>query len=250
MTASSSSYGTKVVNSEPLLAVTPKVWQGDGTVPAILWCHGVGGKTLDAYQATEGREHMLKIVETIVRELEVPVISAHYGGNQWGNDTAVSRINSVVSYAENVIGAKKGGVGLFGHSMGHINFMNWAKKNRSKTLCVVSSLGTCDLNYSYGRSSNTAGIDSVYGGSYSPTIDGPVYSPVIGTATKYSGLKWLGFYGTTDVSCPISTAEVLAEGIGSTATLKTVSGSHSWSTPARYDLDLILEHFHTNMNLK
>lgn len=242
-------YGTKVVAGEPLLSVVPKMWQGNGTRPAILWCHGVGGKTLDAYQATEGREHMLKIISTIVDELQVPVISAHYGGNQWGNDTAISRINAVVAYAESTIGAKKGGVGLFGHSMGHLNFMNWARLNRSKTLCVVSSIGTCDLNYSYARESNTAGINSAYGGTYSPTVDGPVRSPVINASTKYSGLKWLGFYGSTDVSCPVDTAETLVAGIGSSAQLKVVSGSHSWSTPANYDLDLILDHYKTNLKI-
>lgn len=239
-------YGRTLINNEQALIVLPKRWKWDGAGKLVLWCHGVGGNTLEARRVDGGRIHTMIIIDRLVEELGVGVVSAHFGGNQWGNDVAMSRIDGVLEHAEQHVGADTSKIGLWGHSMGHLNFMNWTQRNRSRVACVMSAMGTPDLDYSYSRESNTAGIDRAYGGEFTPT-DSAERNPSINTSQKFNGLPWLGFYGTTDTACPVSYGEKLAEGIGSTARLEVVPGGHSYGTVGEYDQGLIVDHFGTHL---
>lgn len=222
---------------ERSIAIYPKNWLNDGSKMGVLYCHGYGGDALECRNAVS--QPMWTIVEAIVNA-GFPVLSCDFGGNLWGNSTAIARVTTAKAYLQGTMGAKTGKIGFVGQSMGHLTAMNWVAQNLASTACVVSSMGVCDLNDIYGNPSYTASIDAVYGGAWSNATYGATYNPIINTATKYAGLKWLSYRGDSDTVASPATSAALAAGIGGTASHNTVSGAHDWTTVGNYPVQSIV----------
>lgn len=234
-------------SSEPAITILPKIWAANGTVTGIVYCHGFGGTELEAHTPDLPTRAMADFIDTIVGA-GYPVLSCYLGGNLWGNPTAVSRVDSAVAYLA-TMGARSDRVGFVGQSMGHLSAMNWvaaSSSNRAKTRFVLSSMGVCDLNNIHGNPSYGASIDAAYGGAYSNSNQGVASNPSLNSVTKFPALPWLGFYGTSDTTCPPVTARSLANTVGPTATVLEVPGGHDFPTVANWDRNAALDFIRRN----
>ena len=233
---SSSTYVDSGVNAEPMLTMLPRNWQGDGTVPGVIFSHGYGGSALECRQPDLPMLSLMLMVQQAVLDLGIPVVSGNFGGNHWGNPASTTKITAAVDYMANTLGAKAGRVGFVAQSMGHLGAMNWVAQNLSKTMFVVSSIGVADLANINQQAAYTASITNAYGSAYTDAAFGATSNPSINTAAKYAGLKWLGFAGTDDAVCPIARTTALKTAIGSTATLVPMPGGHTWEAMAGVDI--------------
>jgi hypothetical protein len=225
------------VNGEAHIELLPKFWKGDGTKTGILFTHGAGGNELEARNPNYPQVNMLAFLETFV-EAGFPVLSCYLGGDQWGNASAVSKVTAARSYLSATMGASSTRVAFVAQSMGHLSAMNWiaaSAGNKAAAAFVISSMGVCDLQNIYAGGGYTASINAAYGGAYNNATQGPASNPTTNAATKYAGLNWLGFVGTSDTTAPAAQAQALATAIGSTARLITPGGSHDWQTVANWD---------------
>jgi len=243
---SSSVYLAAGIASEGQLELYPKSWRRDGTMPGVLVAHGAGGTALECRTNSGSNLNWYKFIDALV-ESGYAVLSLDFGGNTWGNVTAMSRMDAAFTYLTTTMGASSAKVGIVGQSMGHLTAMNWAAQNRSKVAYVVSSMGVANLANIYGNSAYTAQINIAYSGAYSDATYGATYNPYVNTATKFSGLPWLGFAGDSDTTCPPAFTDTLASRIGSTAkVIKATGGAHNWDTTGLWDKDAMLAFVKTN----
>jgi hypothetical protein len=228
---------------EKSIAMLPKNWKFNGAKMGILYCHGYSGTALECRDAAS--QNMWNLLSALV-EAGYPVLSCDFGGDIWGNSTAIARVTAAKTYLQGTLGAKAGKIAFVGQSMGHLTTMNWVAQNLASTACVFSSMGVCDLNNIFGNASYTASINAAYGGAYSDAAYGATYNPNVNTATKYAGLPWLSYRGASDTTAPPSTAALLAAIIGTTASANTVAGVHDWNAVGNYPIQTIVNFFNTN----
>jgi len=225
-------YSATALNNEPSILIVPKFVRPGAT--GIVYCHGYGEDALEPRDLTSTRINMFNLVQALA-EAGFPVISCFNAGNQWGNATAVARVTSAAAYLASRVGASSTRVGLMGQSMGHLAVMNWAAQNRAKAAFVLSSMGVADLNDIHNNSSYAASINSAYGGSYTDAAQGATYNPTVNAASKFAGLPWMCWGGSSDTVCPPAKTTALKNAIGPTASYTQVSGGHAFATVGNYD---------------
>lgn len=241
-----SSYGLGV-NSENMLLMQPKYWRGDPAKAGIIYCHGYGETELECFRATTADNQLNKLVTRIVEEVGVPVLSCFLGGNQWGNASAQTKLAAAVSYMSATLGASSSKIGFIGNSMGALASMNWIAQNRAKTAFMFSSMGVADLANIRANATYTAAVDAAYSGGYSDATYGATCNPTVNAATKYSGLKWLCYGGSSDTVVPPSTITNLKNAIGSTGTYNQVAGGHAQTTVDNYNAADIISFINANI---
>lgn len=223
-----STYSDTLVNGEPAVWITPKMWRADGTKTPVIFAKGSNGSVLEPLVSGSKA-----LIERLVRA-GFPVLSAYFGGNTWGNTVAQDRMTGALAWLT-ANGAKPDTFFGIGYSMGHLTIMNYAANNRSKVRGVISLMGVADMNYLHANT-HTDPINAAYGGTWDAALEGPAYNPAVNSAAKYTGLPWLGYAGTTDVTCPESQMTALVNGIGSSAELVQIPGGHVQATLDGIDL--------------
>lgn len=231
-----SEYTLTGASGEPQVLMTPK-FKTDK--PAIIFCHGyeTGAPELESLTT------MMSVLPHIVDDGH-PIISCTLGGNLWGNSTMVSRVTAAIAWMT-AAGYRTDKVGLIGQSMGHTTATNWARLNRAKATFVISSMGVVDLAYIHSNGTYQAAINAAYGGAYSNATYGD-WNPAVNTASKFSGLPWLGFSGTTDTTCPTTYARAFRTAVGSTAQLVETGGGHTVAGVAEFDPAKMIDFINTN----
>lgn len=114
-------------------------WRKATRVPPIIWCHGV---LVDGRVIRQGAGGIPGFVyydtmAEIADRLGTVLISADYGGaSTWANDTAIGRIDTMVTWAGANLGTRTDRVIVAGESMGTLLALNWAWRNWQKVLAV------------------------------------------------------------------------------------------------------------------
>lgn len=218
-TATSGSTG---VESFISIVPTTLAWK---TKPVVVACHGASGteeQMLGTWPAYP-RAVILAIVAA-----GYPVIAPYAGGNTWGNDTAMSRVTEAVAYGRANLGASEAPAVLLGFSMGGCNALNWAKRNRADTACVVGVVPVSDVTdiHTNNRSGLAAQINAAHS-TWTEVGRGADYNPATFAATDLAGLHYQAWGATSDTSCLPATVEAVCTAIGGTATYTEVAGDHN-----------------------
>lgn len=218
-TATSGSTGV-----ESFISIVPTTLEWK-TKPIVVACHGASGteeQMLGTWPAYP-RAVILAIVAA-----GYPVIAPYAGGNTWGNDTAMSRITEAVAYGRANLGASPSPVVLVGLSMGGCNVLNWAKRNRADTACVVGVVPVSDVSdiHTNNRSGLTAQINAAHS-TWTEAAHGAARNPATFAATDLAGLHYQAWGATSDTSCLPATVSAVCTAIGGTATYTEVAGDHN-----------------------
>lgn len=213
--------------TERWLSVVPAGWQADGSKTGFILMHGAGSdETTPFWDIFAGfRDIILAVVKA-----GYPVLSIYAGGNLWGNTTCQTRITEAVTYLQGTMGAKAGGVGFIGGSMGGGSALTWASNNLADVACVVGIQPVSDITdivtNDRGSILDTQ-INAAYGGAWSEATYGAQFNPAtLADNGDLDGLVYRAYYGASDTIVIPSTVTDLVTAIGSTASAVSVVGGH------------------------
>lgn len=138
-------------------------YPGRSEIP-IVFCHG-SGENATTTMSNPYSNHMMNVLARRNK-----VVAGDFGGQTWGNDTAISRIDEAVSYVG-------GSAILIGASMGACSALNYTRAHPTKVLAVAGIIPLLDLStlISLGY---TAQINAAYPPAYDDEVHGPTHSPV------------------------------------------------------------------------
>lgn len=227
-----SSWSASLTSSEPGQVILPREWNGDGTKPGVLYCHG--------YEASEllvATDALMPLIEAVVTA-GFPVMSCYLGGDTWGNDSCMTRMDAAWTYLTNTVKTHPSKLGIIGRSMGHVSAVNYANRHPTRVKWVMSLMGICDLNDLYLNHPTTgfkASIDAAYpaGSSLWNTAN---YNPIVNAGAKFSKLPWMGMYGQLDTTSLPAIAQAFAADIGGDLHMDPngthAVGSSQWDIPS------------------
>lgn len=175
---------------------------------AVVACHGLlAGAT--QFQGTEG--HALR---TLADRHEVTSVAADVGGTAtWGNDTAITAVDTLVAHMGSTWNTSTTGVAFYGVSMGALLALNWALRNPTKivALALVAPVVSLEGIHDRDPSGAAASIETAYTNEAGYLAALATHDP--STAANLVALKALAprtrlWYSTDDTT--VVASEVLA----------------------------------------
>lgn len=226
MTVSSTRGIGDYYTAEGHLAILPKFYKRDGTVPGIIYLHGATQNETQMIDNTNAAG-LVALLATI-GSAGWPILGVYAGGDQWGNATGQARIDDAKTYLQGALGAKAGGVALIGASMGGLSILNWAKNHLSSVLCAVGLVPVSDVSdmVTNNRQSLAGSINTAYG-TWNEGTMGASYNPHTYAASGLAGLRYKAWYGASDTTVIPATVTDVVASIGATATGVSVAGDHN-----------------------
>lgn len=208
--AAASFCGTGYSGAEKQCILTPRIFNAAGSArPTIyLWGHGGDAGLLPTiYWNGIGRAP--------AEYNALPVISADFGGQLWGSDTAQARVSSLWTYFQSR-GVGSTEVDIIAISMGAVTGLNWALANSGKVRRFIGVNPAVDLSdiYTNNRSGLQAEIGGVYGGA-PPSNHDPAQNAAA-CDTAISGTIDL-YYSTNDTVVIPATVTTFATAANATA---------------------------------
>jgi pimeloyl-ACP methyl ester carboxylesterase len=226
-----SSWSATLASSEPGLLLLPREWNADGTKPAILYCHG--------YEASEmvlGSDPVFPVLNALTDQ-GFAVLSCYLGGDTWGNDSCMTRMDAAVTYLTGTVKANPNKLGIIGRSMGHVAAVNYAIRHPTTVKWILSMMGICDLNDLYLNHAGTgfkASIDAAYpSGTSQWNVSN--YNPIVNAAAKMAKIPWQGWYGQLDTTSLPALAQSFAGAFGGDLHM-IADGDHSWGQVSEWDI--------------
>ena len=135
-----------------------------------LYLHGSGSNAQEVAGGAYERDLVLSLATDHV------VHAGDYGYETWGNDTAIARIHSAITYMRANWGVS-GPVVLICASMGAANAFAYTLAHPENVKAVAAVVPLVDLADIYQRGA-AAQLNAAYGGSYNDAVDGPTHSPI------------------------------------------------------------------------
>ena len=133
--------------------------------PVLIWCHGNNGIVLNDYTTYNAQMRILA--------QRYKVYLADLGGNTFGNDTAMTRVNQVMAYA----GVTK--AYIVGASMGGVVALNYALRYPEKVYAVAGIIPGINLQDQIDRNTSAAAnLNLAYPPAYDDAVYGSMYSPI------------------------------------------------------------------------
>jgi dienelactone hydrolase len=245
---SSSGFGQVTAGQGNLLLV-PKVWNRDGTVPGVIYCHGA---TQTEHQLLDNANYPnLSSILFAIADAGFPVLACGFGGDSFGNATARTQVGTARTYLQATVGAKAGPVALVGGSMGGGLAMTYALANPSHVSCLVLLQTVVSLQDVVTRnvSGLAAAVNAAYGGSYSDVTHGPTASPILfaDQMTKPAQF-WYATDDATIVPAALSTSLASAYGDvgGGVVDVRTMTGGHTDAAHAQVDKAAVVTFLQAN----
>lgn len=214
-----------VSGQSDLFAAPPVVYANPGSVSGVIYCHGAGEVSFSPTNSIYvGQYPLLNALAS-----QYAVASGDFGGDAWGNSTAVSNMGSMKTWLQSTMGAKSGKVALVGISMGTLTALNYAKANPSQVACVVCILPAVNLNdfATNNRAGYGASALAAYGGSYSDATNGATSNPFY-YAASFPSIPVQLYYSTADtVALPTYVTGFMSNCPSATGTAVSTTLNHS-----------------------
>lgn len=164
-----SGYSESAPNENFYITGTVRSWRGDN--PPLVYLHG-SGNNASTMTTTAGQYALLRALSQ-----RFLVIAADLGGEAWGNDTHMNRINDAIFYMRTRFGYGAEPVAFCAGSMGTLGALNYLRANPSQVKGVAAIIPALDLADLMLRGA-AAGINAAYPPAYNDATMGPTHSPV------------------------------------------------------------------------
>lgn len=163
---------------EAFLAAYPKNYEA-GSRRGMVMCHARGESEAPWLEAANVGGKYQQLFYSIAGA-GYPIVSTYMGGNLWGNDTAVAKIDLAKDYLQNTMGAKSGTVMALGTSMGGLSVYNYMRAHLGSIQTVVLVCPVSDLaNVMLNQAGFPAEISAAYSGAAWPGAgDDDSHSPI------------------------------------------------------------------------
>lgn len=206
-------------------------YKADGTHRPVIYFTGGPGDDRDFLTASASGA---QIAPTLAH-LNVPIISAAFGGgNQWGNDTAQTRIGQAWTYVKTALGTRTDKFVGIGVSKGATALLNYTRNNPANVaalLLIVPAVNLTDI-HDNNRSGLAASIETAYTNLAGWQAGAATHDPALNTATHASqAIPTFIFYGDGDTTVTPSSVTSFASAVGATA--QQITGTdHLTTAPA------------------
>lgn len=183
----------------------------------VILCHGYN--TPYSYnQATF--PHTAKIIGELARH-GIPCVAGFFGGDTWGNDTAMSRLTAAHTYLASASGASATKVHMLGMSMGHALALRYAALNPTKVASVTGIIPLVDINAMYAAdypAGSQASIGAAWGVTYPTPL--PAGADLLAQAPtlQSNAIPYRAYYSSVDPYIQVADVQALAAAAGGTAT--------------------------------
>lgn len=178
-------------------------WDRLAPVPLCLYAHGATGTT---GTVTDNNDEM-RLINALARKFLVVV--SEWGGDQYLNDTHISRLEAGRVAAQTLNVDPSGRTGLVGMSMGAGGSLAYARAFPGKVNFVAGLIPALDLNDL--AVNNRLGLAAALNAAYPPTgyddaVHGPTHSPVKFAANLPGNLPIRLWTSSNDAAAVPSTA--------------------------------------------
>lgn len=156
------------------------------------------------------------------------------GSATWLNDTAMTAITAAYNYliAQGIKGTK---VGIFAHSMGGGNALQWTKSNTTKVVGIRAHAPVTNLDYFQGLGGSfTTQVNAAYGGNYAANSVG---HKIFDEYATWRGVCPISIvHGSADVIVPPAQSVAFIAGVADTRVTEIVKtgADHVTSFAAQY----------------
>lgn len=160
------------------------------------------------------------------------MLAAGYGGDTWGNDTAIARTLEAQSYLQGVMGGTAGQIALLGGSMGGLNAINYARAYPANVACLALIVPVVDLAdmHDNNRGGLAASIETAYGGSSGYAAAVGTKNPAVNTSEIAAlNIPTRIWYSTSDTVTTTASQTTFGAAVGATMTSLGAIG-HSMSS--------------------
>lgn len=218
---------TDIVSGQSFVYHTPLSWHANNpsNKPAVLYAHGRGGTARDWFEPS-----IYPFLKAFI-DAGYPLVANDLGGTtNWGNNTAITRLDQTRTFAQgSEIGAKSGKVVLFSVSMGGLAVCNWARQNKANVACIVMTVPATELEYYHNNDllpdvNEAAEIESAYGGLTGYNNSLATHSP-INYAAEIADLPIAIHYNTDDTMASPARIEAFGAAVG--AEMHPTLGGHT-----------------------
>lgn len=221
---------SRIASGEYELVTTPR---GGGVGrPLVVVAHGAGG-TPSTYMNPSTSPGIYRILHTLM-ETYATITTDFGGGHTWGNDTVLTRFDSILSWAaSNLPGVTTSSVYIWGSSMGNWTALRCAADRSSQVRAVVANVPVCDINDIRNRNAlgARANIDAAWGVTYPTALPSNADLLTRAQGGALAGLPWKAFSSSGDTVCPPSTVTAMVSAIGATASNVVVSSAEHGDAP-------------------
>lgn len=197
--------------------------------PAIYFTGGPGDDRDFLTAAGSGSQIAPRLAEK-----GIPVISAAFGGaNQWGNDTAQTRIGQAWAQIKSQLNPRQDKFIAIGVSKGALAMLNYARNNPANVAAIVGIVPVVNLaNFYSDNATAQASIDAAYTDHAGYLAALAAHDPAQNTAAHQSqAIPTKLIYGSADPS--VRPADVAAFSAAVGAQAKSVTGTdHATTAPA------------------
>lgn len=205
-----------------MVLTTARGWAGNDRPPPLIFAHGATGRVMDGTALSLGQYELVwelaKYFTVIVTDL---------GGDQWANDTHISRIAAAKTYAAGTW-FSSGPITLVGSSMGAAGCWAYAKANPEQVRCIAGIIPVSDIEdmRANNRGGLAASINAAYGGAYSQATHGALHNPVTIAPTLTTDIPVKLWYSNADVTVVPSTVLAIGAARPSTTLVDVGAGGH------------------------
>lgn len=227
------------------LAVTmlPTNWKADGTVPAVIFCHGYSQDETTPYLSQLTGQ--VPLLNRLADKYPVVVGSQGSTAGLWGNDTMMTFISNTRTVMQGAtVGAKAGKVILVGVSMGGLGILNWAKANPTLVAGVIIIIGVIDPEdiRANDRGGLAAALNTQYGGLYVDSTQKANKNPAyMATQGAYTNIPIQIWYDTNDLIIPQSITTTFATNNGANTNIYSVGAlGHTEAAVQAVNLDTMM----------
>lgn len=193
----------------------------------VLMFHGSG----HPYAMHDTAQPYSNILAGLIANAGIPIVSAEFGGQAWGNPSAVSLGDAAITRMNAICGTRTDKVIVMGGSMGGYTALRYAKMNPTKVLAVAGLVPLTNMTYFYSNIGGTTDdeIAGAWGVSVGTTLPSASQIQEV-AATAFTGIPIKLWYSGSDaIIRPIDTTNFASSAPTATA-VNVGSNGHSDKT--------------------
>lgn len=218
--------------------IEPKFSKRDGTVSGVVLLHGAFGTTGNFWNPSSSLANFH--IATYLGGY-FPTVAMDMG-DSWGNATALTRIANARTYLQGTLGAKSGGIYLFGYSMGGIAAAKYAAANPTNVRAIAGIVP--GFNMQQLRVSNQlslrGSIDAAWGVTYPAAL--PAGANPSDNPSALAGIPYMAWGASDDPVWPAVNATDFLGAMGGTY-INVGAYGHSETAMQQVDPKDIVAHF-------
>lgn len=195
----------------------------------VVLCHGSGA--WEEFIDLGAQPHSV-VLAAAIATAGIPCVAGDFGGQAWGNDTAMSRITSAWGILQNQFGCRNDKVCLLGASMGGATAARYTQLHPTQVACFVGLIPLLDLVAFYNN--NVGGSQSEIAAAWGVTAPAalPASANIAANVQMAATVPLLAGYSSVDQTVQPAWVQAYVNALGSDASMMVTDSTYGHSDQA------------------